>query len=139
MAATVVAYINRVLDTADAVALTASRHTSTRPPAPRAAAAGLQALVGGRDELLNSALLADVNGQPVAWARPPDPAVEGSIDRAWLSQVARTGKILVSPLLGKAGDTHHSIVLAYAVLSPENQLNGVLGLSVHLQALRSEE
>jgi signal transduction histidine kinase len=135
MAATVVAYLNRVLDTADAVSLTASRHPSMRTLDARAATDVLAPLVGGGDELLNNALLADLNGQPLAWARPPDPAVEGAIDRAWLSQVARTGKILVSPMLGKSGDTHHSIVLAYPVLSPENKLAGVLGLSVHLEAL----
>ena len=135
MAATVVAYVNRVLDTADAVALTASRHPSVRALDPRATGDVLLPLVGGRDELLSNALLANLDGQPLAWARPPDPAVEGSIDRAWLAQVARTGKTLVSPMLGKTGDTHHSIVLAYPVVSTEHQLAGVLGLSVHLEAL----
>jgi signal transduction histidine kinase len=135
MAATVVAYVNRVLDTADAVAVTASRHPSVRALDPRAATEVLLPLVGGREQLLNNALLADLDGQPLAWARPPDPAVEGSIDRAWLSEVAHTGKTLVSPMLGKAGDTHHAIVLAYPVVSPEHRLAGVLGLSVHLEAL----
>src|SRR5687767_5659353 len=105
MAATVVVYVNRVLDTADSVAFIASRHPSMRALDPRAATEVLLPLVGGRDDLLNNALLADLNGEPLAWARPPDAAVEGSIDRVWLSQVARTGKILVSPMLGKAGDT----------------------------------
>jgi C4-dicarboxylate-specific signal transduction histidine kinase len=135
MAATVVAYVNRVLDTADAVAVTASRHPSMRALDPRAASEVLLPLVGGRDQLLNNALLADLNGQPLAWARPPDAAVEGTIDRAWLSQVAHTGKTLISPMLGKAGDTHHAIVLAYPVVSPGHRLAGVLGLSVHLEAL----
>jgi C4-dicarboxylate-specific signal transduction histidine kinase len=135
MAATVVVYVNRVLDTADAVAVTASRHPSIRALDPRAAREVLLPLVGGRDQLLNNALLADLDGQPLAWARPPDAAVEGSIDRAWLSQVARTGKTLISPMLGKAGDSHHAIVLAYPVVSPEHTLVGVLGLAVHLEAL----
>lgn len=135
MAATVVVYVDRVLDTADAVALVASRHPSVRALDPHAATDVLLPLVGGGDELLSNALLADLNGQPLAWARPPDPTVEGSIDRTWLSQVARTGKVLVSPMLGKAGDTHHSIVLAYPVVSPINELAGVLGLAVHLEAL----
>ena len=134
MAATVVTYVNRVLDTADAVAVMASRHPSVRALDSRATTDILLPMVG-RDELLNNALLADLNGQPLAWALPPDPAVEGSIDPVWLSQVARTGKTLVSPMLGKAGDTHHSIVLAYPVVSADNQLAGVLGLSVHLEAL----
>ena len=134
MAATVVVYVNRVLDTADAVAVTASRHPSMRALDPRAATDVLLPLVSGRDQLLNNALMADLNGQPVAWAQPPDQAVEGSIDRAWLAQVARTGKTLVSPMLGKAGDSHHSIVLAYPIVS-DNQIVGVVGLSVHLEAL----
>src|SRR5687768_235331 len=135
MAATVVVYVNRNLDTADAVAATASRHPILRTLDPRAASEVLQPLVGGRDQLLNNALIADLNGHPVAWAKPPSPAVEGSVDRAWLAQVGQTGKSLVSPMLGKAGDTHHSVVLAYPIVSPEQAVVGVLGLSVHLEAL----
>ena len=135
MAATVVAYVNRMLDNADVVALTASRHPSMRALDPNAAGEVLVPLVDGRDQLLNNALLADLNGRPLAWARPPDPGVEGSIDRAWLSQAGRTGKTLISPMLGKAGDSHHAIILAYPVVSAEHQVVGVLGLSVHLEAL----
>jgi signal transduction histidine kinase len=135
MAATVVVYVNRNLETADAVAGTASRHPSMRQLDPRAAGEVLLPLVGGRDGLLNNALMADATGTPLAWARPPNPAVEGSIDPQWLSQVARTGKILVSPMLGKTGDTAHAIVLAYPIVSEQNELVGVLGLSVHLEAL----
>jgi signal transduction histidine kinase len=134
MAATVVVYVNRNLDTADAVAVTASVHPSIRGLDPKAASEVLMRLVDGRDQLLNNALMADVRGQPLAWAVPPDPQVEGSIDRAWLAQVARTGKSLVSPMLGKAGDSHHSIVLAYPIVSDDN-VAGVLGLAVHLEAL----
>ncbi len=134
-AATVVVYVNRNLETADAVAVTASRHPSVRSLDARAATEVLLPLVGGRDQVLNNALIADVNGQPLAWARPPAPAVEGSVDRAWLAQAAHTRKTLASRLLGKAGDTHHAIVLAYPVMSPENEIIGVLGLSVHLEAL----
>jgi signal transduction histidine kinase len=134
MAATVVVYVNRNLDTADAVAVTASLHPSIRALDPKAASEVLMRLVDGRDQLLNNALMADARGQPLAWAVPPDPQVEGSIDRAWLAQVARTGKSLVSPMLGKAGDSHHSIVLAYPIVSVE-KVAGVLGLAVHLEAL----
>jgi C4-dicarboxylate-specific signal transduction histidine kinase len=135
MAATVVVYVNRNLDTADAVASTASRHPSIRELDPKAASEVLQPLIGGRDQLLNNALIADREGRPVAWAMPPAPAVEGSVERTWLAQVARTGKSLVSPMLGKAGDTHHSVVLAYPIVSAENDVVGVLGLAVHLEAL----
>ena len=135
MAATVVVYVNRYLDTADAVAVTASRHPRMRELDPKTAGEVLQPLVGGRDQLLNNALMADMDGQPLAWAVPPDAKVEGTIDRAWLAQVARTGKSLVSPMLGKAGDSHHAIVLAYPIVSQDNAVVGVLGLSVHLESL----
>ena len=134
MAATVVAYVTRHLDTADAVAVTASLHPSVRALDPHAANDVLLPLIG-QDQMLNNALIADGDGQPVAWAAPPDSAVEGSVERAWLAQVARTGKSLVSPMLGKAGDSHHSIVLAYPIVSPDGNVAGVLGLSVHLEAL----
>ena len=135
MAATVVVYVNRTLETADAVAGTASRHPSMRQLDPRAASEVLLPLVGARDALLNNALMADANGTPLAWARPPNPAVEGSIDPKWLAQVARAEKIVVSPMLGKAGDQAHAIVLAYPIVSDKDELVGVLGLSVHLEAL----
>lgn len=135
MAATVVVYVNRNLDTADAVASTASRHPSIRQLDPNAASEVLRPLIGGRDQLLNNALIADLDGRPLAWAVPPDSAVEGAVDRTWLAQVARTGKSLISPMLGKAGDTHHAVVLAYPIVSTENAIVGVIGLSVHLEAL----
>ncbi|HET9705456.1 MAG TPA: ATP-binding protein [Vicinamibacterales bacterium] len=134
MAATVVAYVNTNLETADAVAATASRHPAMRALDRAAAVEVLQPLVGKGDELLNNALMADANGTPVAWAVPPNPIIEGSIDRAWLAQVARTGTSLVSPMLGKTGDTSHAIVLAYPIVS-DDYIVGVLGLSVHLEAL----
>ena len=136
MAATVVVYVNRNLDTADAVAATASRHPSMRALDPKAATDVLAPLAGGRDQIINNALMADRNGNPLVWARPPNTAVEGAIEPAWLAQVATTGKSLISPMLGKAGDTpHHSIVLAYPIVATENTVVGVLGLSVHLEAL----
>jgi signal transduction histidine kinase len=133
MAATVVVYVNRNLETADAVAVTASRHPSMRALDPAAAAEVLSPLVtdGG---LLHNALMADSEGRPVAWARTPDPVVEGTLDGAWLKSVATTGKTLISPMLGKAGDQAHAIVLGYPIVS-ENAVVGVLGLSVHLEAL----
>ena len=134
MAATVVVYVNRNLDTADSVASTATRHPSLRALEPAAVSEVLLPLVDGRDKLLNNALMADANGTPLAWALPPNPHVEGSVDHTWLAQVARTGKTLVSPMLGKAGDTVHAIVLAYPIVN-NNAVVGVLGLSVHLEAL----
>ena len=133
MAATVVVYVNRNLETADAVADTASRHPSMRALDPSAAGEVLVPLVsdGG---LLHNAVMADAEGRPIAWARPPDPAVEGTLDTAWLKSVATTGKTLISPMLGKAGDSAHAIVLGYPIVSAGTVI-GVLGLSVHLEAL----
>lgn len=134
MASTVVVYVNRNLDLAAAVADTASRHPLMRALDPGAAAEVLEPLTEGRDPLLNNALLTDATGRVIAWAHPPDSEVEGSVDRAWLAQVAANGKPLVSPLLGKPGGNAHAIVLAYPILSDGKPV-GVLGLSVHLEAL----
>lgn len=134
MAATVVVYMNRNLETADAVAATAMRHPSIAALNSSAAQDVLARLVddGG---LLHNAFIADPAGTPVAWARAPDRRVEGQIDRGWLRTVATTGKSLISPLLGKAGDDAHAIVLAYPIVSDQRAVIGVLGLSVHLEAL----
>jgi signal transduction histidine kinase len=135
MAATVVVYVNRNIETADAVASTASRHPSMRALDPRATTEVLSPLVGGQDSLLNNALMADTTGQVLAWARPPDAKVEGRIDSAFLKTVVDTGRPQVSPMLGAAGDAAHAIVLAYPITSLDNKIVGVLGLSVHLEAL----
>jgi C4-dicarboxylate-specific signal transduction histidine kinase len=134
MAATVVAYVNRYLDTADAVADTAARHPFLQTLHPQSTSDVLLPLIGGQEQLLNNALMADAGGRILAWARPPDPSVEGSLDTAWLAEIGRTGNRQVSPMLGKAGGTTHAIVLGYPIRSG-NQVVGVLGLSVHLEAL----
>jgi hypothetical protein len=79
MAAIVVVYVNRSLEKADAVATTASRHPSMRALDPNAASEVLAPLVvsGG---LLHNALMADADGRPVAWARPPIAEVEGRLE-----------------------------------------------------------
>ncbi len=135
MAATVVVYVNRNLEAADAVAATASRHPSMRALDPTATSEVLLPLVGGRDQLLNNALMADANGQVQAWARPPDARAEGLLDPAWLRSVAETGQTQVSPMLGGPGDSSHSIVLGYPVSALDTTVVGVIGLSVHLEAL----
>ncbi|MGE3489738.1 MAG: ATP-binding protein [Vicinamibacterales bacterium] len=135
MAATVEVYVNQNLETADAVAATASRHPSMRALDPRAAMEVLLPLVGGRNRLLNNALMAGSDGRVVAWARPPDPRVEGLVDSAWLASVAATAEARVSPMLGGPGDAAHAIVLAYPITALDNQVVGVIGLSVHLEAI----
>lgn len=135
MAATVVVYVDRNLEAGDAVALTASRHPSMRALDPRATTEVLLPLVGGRTQLLNNALMADVNGQAVAWARPPNARVEGLVDPAWLKSVAVTGRPQLSPMLGGPGDASHSIVLAHPITGVDNTVVGVLGLSLHLESI----
>ncbi len=134
MAATVVVYVNRNLETADAVAATATRHPGMLALDPGAAAEVLLPLLSGRDQLLHNALIADVHGQPVAWAKPPDEKVEGRLAPAFLKSVATTGKTLMSPMLGQAGDDVHAIVLGYPIVN-DDQVVGSLGLAVHLEAL----
>jgi len=134
MAATVVVYVNRNIETADAVAATASRHPGLRALDPGAAAEVLQPLLDGQDQILHNALIATRDGMPVAWARPPDPKVEGRLESAFLKSVATTGKTLISPMLGQAGDEVHAIVLGYPIVH-DRAIVGALGLSVHLEAL----
>ncbi|HEX6161794.1 MAG TPA: ATP-binding protein [Vicinamibacterales bacterium] len=133
MAATVVVYVNRNLETADSVAFVASRHPSLLALDPTAADEILRPLAG-EDGILRNALLANADGQPIAWARPPDPAVEGTLEPAWIKNVTKTGKSLISPMLGGAGDNAHAIVLGYPIVNG-GTIVGVLGLSVHLEAL----
>jgi C4-dicarboxylate-specific signal transduction histidine kinase len=135
MATTVVVFINRNLATADVVAATASRHPGIRGLDPAAVAEVLLPLVGSRDSLLNNALVANAEGQVKAWARPPDAAVEGRVDPAWLAKVVAAGQPQVSPMLGGPGESTHSIMLGYPILSIDNQRVGVLALAVHLEAL----
>jgi C4-dicarboxylate-specific signal transduction histidine kinase len=134
MAATVVVYVNRNIESADAVAATASRHPGMRALDPNAAAEVLLPLLDGQDQILHNALITNTDGTPLAWARPPDPNVEGRLDSAFLKSVATTGKTLISPMLGKAGDDVHAIVLGYPIVN-DKAIVGALGLSVHLEAL----
>lgn len=134
MAATVVAYFNRNLETADAVAVTAARHPTLRALDPAGADEVLRPLVNGRNALLSNAFVANAHGQPVAWARPPDPKVEGTLDFGWVKSVVTNRRSAISSMLGKSGDPSHAIVLAYPI-SSNGAVVGVLGLSVHLEAL----
>ena len=133
MAVTVVVYVNRNLEAADAVAVTASRHPSMRALEPGAADDVLLPLVNG-DPIFNNALMADANGTVLAWARAPNDDVEGSVDPSWLKMVAESRQSLISPMLGGAGDSAHSIILGYPIPS-DTGVVGVLGLSVHLEQL----
>jgi signal transduction histidine kinase len=133
MAATVVVYVNRNLETADSVAFVASRHPSVQALDAAAADQVLAPLAGDEGLLLN-ALIADAEGRPIAWARPPRAGVEGAVDQTWLKTVVTTGKSLISPMLGGPGDNAHAIVLGYPIVN-DGKVAGVLGLAVHLEAL----
>jgi signal transduction histidine kinase len=133
MASTVAVYVNRNLETADAVAVTASRHPSLRALDPSASEEVLSPLVTP-DGLLHNALMAGANGEPIAWARRPDANVEGLVDYAWLKTVIEKGSMQISPMLGRPGSALHAIVLGYPIVSTDGVV-GVLGLVVHLEAL----
>jgi len=134
MAATVVVYMNRNLETADAVAATAARHPALRSLDPSGADEVLRPLLSGRNTLLHNAFIADLQGRPISWARDPDPKVEGTLDPAWIRGVAEHRQSAISSMLGSAGEPAHAIVLAYPILS-DAAVVGVLGLSVHLEGL----
>ena len=133
MAATVVVYVDQYLDAADAVAATAARHPMLRQLDPRASAEVLEPLLKGPQPLVQNVVLADADGRVVAWAQPP--AVEGAVRAEWLKGVAATRHPAMSPMFGGPGDPVHVIVLAYPVDGPGGGVAGVLGISVHLEAL----
>ena len=135
MAATVVVYVNRNLEAADSVAATASRHPRLQQLDPEAAIEVLRPMVSGRNGVLGNAVMAGIDGRPIAWARTPNPSVEGRLDEALLRTVVESAEPRVSQLLGAPGDSTHAIVLAYPIAAPGGEIVGALGLSVHLEAL----
>ena len=135
MAATVVVYVNQNLATADSVATTASRHPSMLKLDPVAAIDVLRPLLSGREGLVHNALLADAEGHVVAWASPPLAEIEGTLDPSWLKGSAAATQPKMSRMLGGPGDEVHAIVLAYPIISLDAGIVGVLGISLHLEAL----
>ena len=136
MAATVVVYMNRNLDSADGIAVIASRYPSVQRLDVASVADVLKPLVSRSQGTVRNALVADMSGHVVAWAEPPEKAIEGKVEPDWLRSVAERRKPAVSPLLGGPGDTAHAIVLAYPVVADETgNLVGVFGLSIHLESL----
>jgi C4-dicarboxylate-specific signal transduction histidine kinase len=131
-------YLERNLSALDAVALTATHHPAIQALDARSAVDVLAPLVDVPETLLRNAVLSDPEGRPFAWARPPDPDVEGHLPDAWLATVAEGRSPLISPLLGAPGDPAHAILMAYPVRNADDRVVGVLGLSVHLEALESE-
>ena len=78
MTSTVVAYLERTLESADDVAAVAARHPLVQQLGPRAATEVLEPLLGRADQVLRNAVIADMTGRPVAWATPPSPTIEGA-------------------------------------------------------------
>jgi C4-dicarboxylate-specific signal transduction histidine kinase len=126
-AVTVVAYINRNLAAADAVAEALRLHPEVRAASPNALAD--LAKLGFRN-----AVLARADGRVVGWARPIDPDIEGMLPSSWLAEVARGGRNAVSSLLGGAG-SEHVLVLGYPVRGDSGAVSAVLGLEVHLEGV----
>ena len=77
MTSVVVAYLERNLETADAVATVVIEDPAVRRLDARAATNVLRPLLQGRNAVIRNAVLADASGRIVAWAVPPVPDVEG--------------------------------------------------------------
>jgi hypothetical protein len=63
------------------------------------------------------------------------PKVEGALDPSFLKTVATTGKTLISPMLGQAGDDVHAIVLGLSDRQRTTSSSARWGCLVHLEAL----
>lgn len=134
MSTTVVAYLERVFDSTDDTVAIAMRHPDVQAVRPDAALQVLQPLVE-RDPIIGNAVIADRVGTPIAWARPPEPTVEGRLTAEWLRQVAVSGARVVSPVLGAPEHTGHAIVIGYPIVSDAGEVAGVLALVVRLEAM----
>jgi signal transduction histidine kinase len=136
MAATVVVYMNRNLDSADGIAVIASRYPSVQGLEVASVADVLRPLVSRSQGTVRNALVADMSGHVVAWAEPPQAGIEGKVEPEWLRTVAERRRPAVSPLLGGPGDTAHAIVLGYPIVADATgDIVGVFGLSIHLESL----
>ena len=135
MTSTVVAYLERTLESADDVAAVAARHPLVQQLGPRAATEVLEPLLGRADQVLRNAVIADMTGRPVAWATPPSPTIEGQVSPAWLASVAASGRPAISAVLGGPDHAAHVVLMAYPVADANQTTVGVLALAVHLEAL----
>ncbi|HQZ40301.1 MAG TPA: ATP-binding protein [Vicinamibacterales bacterium] len=137
MTSVVVAYLERNLETADAVATVVIEDPAVRRLDARAATNVLRPLLQGRNAVIRNAVLADASGRIVAWAVPPVPDVEGQVAPDWLAGVASAGRRSIGPLLGDADDRTHVVVMGYPIADAGNQAVGMLGVVVHLESLES--
>jgi len=135
MASTVVAYLERNIQSADAVAETVARYPDLQELRSDAAINLLRPLASSERGFRNI-VFADVSGRPV-WVRPPSPDVEGEMSSDWLAQVAAAGRPALSAVLGAPDHEAHAIVLAYPIVDAAERRVGVLGLVVHLESLEA--
>jgi C4-dicarboxylate-specific signal transduction histidine kinase len=133
MSNTVVAYLERNLESVDDVATMAARHPDVVSLRPEAAGHVLQQLVRG-DQVLRNALIADVSGQVIAWATPPRPELEGRLQAEWLRGVAASAARTIGPVLGTPEQTEHAVATGYPIRDANGKVEGVLAMTVHLEA-----
>jgi C4-dicarboxylate-specific signal transduction histidine kinase len=136
MSATVVAYLERALESNDEAAMIAARHPDVQRLSPEAAVRVLLPLVRG-DAMIRNALIADAEGRQIAWATPPRPAVEGLLTQAWLRAVATSGTRTISSVLGAPEHTEHVVVTGYPIRNDAGEVVGVLAQALHLEALEA--
>jgi signal transduction histidine kinase len=136
MSATVVAYFERNLDTADDAAEIAVAHPDIRSLDGDAAVRVLKPLVGV-DPAIRNALLADAAGKPIAWAKPPQPTIEGRITAEWLRSAAQSPVSVFGPVLGAPEHLGHAIVTARPIPGAEGEAIGVVAVVVGLEAFEA--
>ena len=137
MAATVVVYVNRNLETADAVAATASRHPGMRALDPSAAAEVLSPLVERTRPAAAQRADRRPDGAAVSRGRVRrTAAVEGRLDPSWLAQ-RRDDRQDADQPDARRGRRRQRTRSSWAIRSSDDdrRWSGVLGLSVHLEAL----
>jgi C4-dicarboxylate-specific signal transduction histidine kinase len=134
MTSTVLAYLERNIQSADAVAQTAARHPAVQELQRDAAVEVLRPLTtSGRG--FRNIVVADLSGRSVAWVSPPAAEVEGQMPLDWLAGVGASGRPGMSGVLGPPAHGVHAIVFAYPIGGASGKPVGALGLVVHLEAL----
>ncbi len=132
-ATTMVAYLNRYLESYDTLAAGIGTHPDIRSLDPQRATDLLAALLRERQSGLLNLLLVDRSGRFVAAAvpeRPPTPWVN------WAKAVLSSGRPAVGALQKDPLSGEYTSVLAYPVTDGTGKLLGALGLPLRLGALQ---
>ncbi|MDE3154623.1 MAG: hypothetical protein KGN76_05945 [Acidobacteriota bacterium] len=133
MAATVAVAVDRTFAAADAAAEVLVSEPSIQALDAGAIPSALRAVLA--NPLFRNAVITDLGGRPVAWAAPPDPAVEGTLAADWMAAAGRHETPSFGPLLGAAPARPRAVLIAYPIRRLGRTV-GVLGLSIRLAALR---